>query len=493
MLFPWINGGFTIELTQKDKIGFDARTGKRETKGTFTTEASEWSSPGKDTINYRNENTFQRFGPYHLFSFDYEHKFEKPGNNFILRANYSHKNEGYYSKTERFDSLICTAGWERKQESNLGLTNVEINYNLPFAKDNQFEVGGGMRYDDGRHSDSLFILDTTINKYQVHLLYCHQTYYLKRNRWAYSTISGAWGKFKGKIGLRTEFWEQRLIAQYEGDTYPLKMIDFFPSLHLSYQLPKEQQMMASYSRRINRPLIQLLYPYLFWSDPRTRTQGNPNLYPASIHSFEIGYFLPIKESRVSTEIFYRLTDNASDFIASVDSGQIMITSPRNVGSSYALGAEIRFDLNLFKWWRLTLGGEMFNYQIRGKDLQRREFTYNGNITGSFQIGNSQIDLQGFFDGPSISAQGKRSGFSHATLTFNHQFFGRQFNIFGEVSNPFRQKWYSSSEGKEFKTEYHSESPGPTITLGLTYNFNNYRFQRRRSSEIEQELQREGAE
>ncbi|MEN9979947.1 MAG: TonB-dependent receptor, partial [candidate division WOR-3 bacterium] len=114
-------------------------------------------------------------------------------------------------------------------------------------------------------------------------------------------------------------------------------LDFFPTLHLSYQLPRGQQMMASYARRINRPTARNLRPYLIWTDPNTRTEGNPELKPEFVHSFDFGYLLPIGGNRLSAEIYYRITQNAIDHIRSVDSENIIVSIPRNVGSSSALG------------------------------------------------------------------------------------------------------------------------------------------------------------
>ncbi|MEO0021795.1 MAG: hypothetical protein ABIK48_06430 [candidate division WOR-3 bacterium] len=67
------------------------------------------------------------------------------------------------------------------------------------------------------------------------------------------------------------------------------------------------------------------------------------------------------------------------------------------------------------------------------------------------------------------------------------------NLFLTISDPLPPIWSSSSEGKGFKQSGWSWFVGFRATIGLTYNFNNYRFQRRRSLEIEQELQRENTD
>ena len=73
------------------------------------------------------------------------------------------------------------------------------------------------------------------------------------------------------------------------EDYTLERYDFFPTLHLSYQLPKENQLMASYSRRIDRPRGWYLEPFITWQDAYNVRQGNPGLKPEYIDSYEAGY------------------------------------------------------------------------------------------------------------------------------------------------------------------------------------------------------------
>ena len=72
-------------------------------------------------------------------------------------------------------------------------------------------------------------------------------------------------------------------------------MDWFPSLFFSYKLNKKNQLKANASRRINRPRSWHLEPFISWEDPYTVRQGNPNLLPEYIQSYEFGYIRQLEK------------------------------------------------------------------------------------------------------------------------------------------------------------------------------------------------------
>ncbi len=49
------------------------------------------------------------------------------------------------------------------------------------------------------------------------------------------------------------------------DPFTFNRFNFFPTLHLSYDLQKQQQLFASYGRRIDRPRSTWLEPFYTWN------------------------------------------------------------------------------------------------------------------------------------------------------------------------------------------------------------------------------------
>src|SRR5690606_42084128 len=70
-------------------------------------------------------------------------------------------------------------------------------------------------------------------------------------------------------------------------------LDYFrlyPSVFLSYDVGdgESDKVQLSYTRRVQRPRGWQVNPFLDISDEQNYRQGNPNLLPEDIHSFELG-------------------------------------------------------------------------------------------------------------------------------------------------------------------------------------------------------------
>ncbi len=84
--------------------------------------------------------------------------------------------------------------------------------------------------------------------------------------------------------MRAEFTYRNIEVPWINQTFNIDRIDYFPSLHTSYKFTPVSTVMASYSRRINRPGGWALEPFPTWIDANNVRIGNPNLI-AGIYKF----------------------------------------------------------------------------------------------------------------------------------------------------------------------------------------------------------------
>ena len=131
-----------------------------------------------------------------------------------------------------------------------------------------------------------------------------------RNIYAlYGIFKGESGKLGYQAGLRGEYTYRVITSEERVEDYTLERYDFFPTLHLSYQLPGENQLMASYSRRIDRPRGYYLEPFITWTDMYNVRRGNPALQPEYIDAMEMGFIHSREKSQLSLEAYYRIKHN----------------------------------------------------------------------------------------------------------------------------------------------------------------------------------------
>ena len=246
--------------------------------------------------------------------------------------------------------------------------------------------------------------------------------------------------------------------------------------------------MASYARRIQRSRGWYLEPFITWVDAFNVRQGNPDLLPEYIDSYELGYLKKIgKSNMISLESYYRITDNKVERVRSVYQENVMISNPENVGKDYSLGLEFMFSSNLFKWWEIDLMGDFHKYKVEGI-LYELYFSNTSNnwssrFNNTFIISkNTKFQINSMYNGPSARAQGESAGYYMVNAAVRQSFLDRKLSLVLQVRDIFSSaKHEFTSEGPDFYnySEYRREAP--IVTLTMSYRFNNYKPDRKSRS------------
>jgi outer membrane receptor protein involved in Fe transport len=116
-----------------------------------------------------------------------------------------------------------------------------------------------------------------------------------------------------------------------------------PNANLSYALSKTSSLRLAYSRRISRPYIYYLNPYVNRSNPISYSYGNPNLDPELTHSVELSYNNFIKTTSFNVALSVLRTGNSIEQV-SFASTQPGADDQRQRGQQYGLPAQ-RLRLN----------------------------------------------------------------------------------------------------------------------------------------------------
>jgi len=181
-------------------------------------------------------------------------------------------------------------------------------------------------------------------------------------------------KFGYKVGLRAE------SSDYKGELTDTKQtfhnqypISLFPSVFLSQKLKGDQEIQASYTRRINRPNFFQLIPFADYSDELNITQGNPALKPEFTSSFETNYIKNFKKNNtVMLSVYYKKT---TDLITSyMEPGTSPFTNKPVIKNTYinanysqTYGAEFTSQNYISKWWDMTTDINLYNGKIHSTD------------------------------------------------------------------------------------------------------------------------------
>ncbi|HLI92240.1 MAG TPA: TonB-dependent receptor, partial [Puia sp.] len=347
--------------------------------------------PSGTTYSYTNRlSTSNSVFNNHGGMLSYKHNFPKSGEELDADVNYS---QGTNNNT----NLIASNIYDIKggplttiynQQQTINGTNkyftAQTDYSLPFNEKSKFEAGARVQV---RNIYSLTDLDTVgaNNKFVVEQLLSSAFQYQDRITAAYVTYGNMYKNFTYQLGLRGESYQYNGQENFtdvdqfgrQFDTvgtfksnFPLSL---FPSVFLTQKLNDNQNLSASYTRRIDRPQFQQLFPFTDYSDSLNLSRGNPNLRPQFTNSMEIAYQLNYRATNTFLASVY--FKNTTDLITrAADTGinpvthePVIINSYINAKSGFVGGLELIGRNAITKWWDLTTNVNVYTSKINTVD------------------------------------------------------------------------------------------------------------------------------
>lgn len=306
---------------------------------------------------------------------------------------------------------------------------------------------------------------------------------------AYSTFSGKLARVEYMLGIRGEYTNREIDHAKVEEAYTLDRFDFFPSLHLSYQLFDQSQLMGSYSRRINRPGGRDLDPFPSYMNQYTIRVGNPGLEPEYTDSYDLGFMKRFGKSFVSLEGFYRQTNNLITRLTELGDDGILYLTPDNLNKDHSLGGEIMGNLNLTDWFLLNTSFSVYRYKlegtVQGESVNRESTNYNGRLNGTIRFTpESRMQVMGMYRGPSVSAQGDTKGMFFSNISYRHDLFKKKLSATLSLQDAFgTARNEGTSSGSNFKSTYRFKREPRVFMLTLSYKINNYKMDRSGQSDV----------
>ena len=175
----------------------------------------------------------------------------------------------------------------------------------------------------------------------------------------YAVYSSKIDKLGIQLGLRGEYSQTRTkslaYGQGKGDVpfFDDDYFSLFPSVFLSYALPKNNELQVNYTRRISRPWGGQLNSFTNISDSANISFGNPLLSPEFSNAFELNYIKTWEAHTLSFSGYYRSTNDVIQRIRFLEDN-IMKTTFENIAKTRAAGIELVGKNKLFDFWEILL-------------------------------------------------------------------------------------------------------------------------------------------
>ena len=316
------------------------------------------------------------------------HKFEQKDHDLMLQFNHRLRKGDEYSENILMDEAGAVSQGTRTTEKGPSRQlEIKLDYTRPIGEKHGLEAGFQLRSGTSEDGTELYVFDLDDQDFILQPDKSNNTTYLRDIYALYGIFKGESGKLGYQAGLRGEYTSRTIQADESLEDYIMERFDFFPTLHLSYQLPGENQLMASYSRRIDRPRGYYLEPFITWTDMYNVRQGNPALEPEYIDAMELGFIHSREKSQLSLEGYYRIKHNKVERTREVYEEGVLLQTFTNVGTDYSLGMEALYNIELFPWWELNLMGDLYNYRIEsesnGSPSDYRSFNWGTRVNNTF--------------------------------------------------------------------------------------------------------------
>jgi len=487
-----LRGGIDASLGMNDKLSLGGRLGYRNMQSNEELNYEEWSDPGGDSTSYLNINEGEHIHDYYSLFLDYQHRFSKKDHTISAQTTYS-KRKGEEESTSALltpDSVMASGQTQIERGPGTRL-RFKLDYTQPFGDTRKIETGYHARFERTEDINEIWEYDSITQTMVFQPEYSHTTLYNRDIHSIYGMYAGEWDALGYQLGLRGEYTNRIIELVDENQLATIDRLDYFPTAHFSYKFSSGQQIMTSYTRRIERPRPWYLEPFITWLDAYNVRMGNPALKPEYIDSYELGFQTFFGKSLFSTELYYRVTHNRVERISSTYDENVIMHTIENVGTDYALGAEFMLDLKFLKWWNVTCMANLYDYRIRsnlyGQDVSKEDFNWSTRISNEIRLLKSTtLQINTRYHSPSISSQGEREAFFLTDASLKQTFFDKALAITLQVRDVFstgkREHTYT---GEDFSYYTQRTRKSPMIMLNISFNFNNYKSERRPDENAEE--------
>lgn len=433
---------------------------------------------------------------------DYKQVLRKEGEELTANVSFGHDYEdGTNDFSQLYDIDIPDFLRNNSTTEQGRIWNFQLDYVLPFADNNgKFEAGYRSMIRNSfdtqfssvfNNVSSQFEPDYTVSndfdlQSSVHALYANYQRQITE-------------KIGAQLGLRAE---QAYLNSIYYDVDPSTPVgdretkghqDYFrlyPSLFLTYALNDQDKLQLNYSRRVQRPNGWQVNPFIDMSNETNFRQGNPNLMPQDIHSFEVGYAKNYSSWNFVSSLFYRRTndmtmpymydaDELPEEIREVVGDRSNVTFSRwdNIGSVDAAGIELVSKVTVLPWWDATLNLNGFYntttpYASFNQSSPVSTLTGNGNITNNLNLGNNlTVQVRGDYRTPMRTLQGRMLAMGSMDIAVKKDLLNRKASLMLNVRDVFNTRRFRM-ENNFGSSQMNMSHRFMRRMIGLTFT---YRF------------------
>lgn len=444
---------------------------------------------------------------------NYKHSFPKAGQELTADVTFNYGSRDENSTIENLfynpdgTAYAPSTLVENEGDDKSNQLTAQIDYVNPISENSKIEMGlRSFRNYSRSRFDAFSMTGGTPQKLPLSNNY----EYTELVNAAYATYSNKIGTFGYQLGLRAEmsdFDGLMIDSAYKfGYQYPSKIKNIwnalFPSIFLSKELGDKDQLQVNYSRRIRRPRFWQINPFIEINDPTNLRQGNPQLRPEFINSFEVNYshnygkgnFLGVLYFRNNPDDITQYSDTITTAQyqqlqnAAVDPNAILNTYI-NAGVTNRYGAEFTLQHKQGENFEITptvnLQYRTVKAQVNNLDLSNEGFNWEAKLMFNYRIMTEKstffnklaFQLMGEYESPEVIPQGRNKAQYSVDFAIRKDFLKKDkgtltFGI-NDVFNT--NRWGTIYDTDDFYQDSYRRWNVRSFRLTFSYKFGDAEF------------------
>ncbi|WP_295791098.1 TonB-dependent receptor [Mucilaginibacter sp.] len=455
---------------------------------THTFGANPFQGPYVYDLHSTQHNEFSNFD----WNFDYTHKFKKEGEELDLSTQWSHG-----TGTTNYTNLFSTQFNPNVKNNIAGLNNeftLQGDYTLPINKVFKLEAGGKGIFRRINSTSDYYSYDYTqvnndpnANFYFDNVL--SNIYKYNQNVVAgYSvftiTLPKKWSILAGMRLENTSIHGDPESLSQEVQPFNQTYLTVVPSLTIQKQLTTTQTIKLAYSKRITRPSLQFLNPFVNKSNSQAWQVGNPQLSPEVSQTLEVDYNSFIGTSILNVSAYYKHTAGLIEGIGAPyqpygpDSTTISLTRFQNVGANNSFGGSIFGTINPFKALTIIMNINAYTYKpdptglfSKDKSQNGTYIQYGGFVRASLNLPKDYVvETFAFGSSPRHTLQGTTSNFSIFGIGAKKQLMQKRLAIGLNVIEPFHANKNFTTNLSSPGYKQYSNFQLPFRSYGITFSY-----------------------
>lgn len=493
-----VKAGFDYNMSDRTSLSFSGNLSIRDNKRIEDLDYQFYKGTVETGMSDRNSTQFEDdFG--YEFNADFRHQFKRQGEELTGNASYGRdKEDGTNDFFQEYtDGRRNTSRKNVTSEDGKNI-NLQLDYVLPFSEVSKFEAGYRSQIRksfDTQFSLSLDSIGNYVPDYRISndfdfMSAVHAIYANYQNKLT--------DKIGYQIGLRGEQFELKSTyfskdpdAEEKESNAKQNFFRLYPTLFLTYDVDDNgDKVQFSYSRRVQRARGWQVNPFLNVSDDLNYRQGNPNLKPEDVHSFELSFAKTFgKVNLISSAYFNHASEVIQPFVYKIEDGRTY-SRWENMTSRNLSGFEFISKVNATKDFDFTFNLNLIHIKYNANpdyDIkERKDFAYNANLTANYRFTPTfSAQMRGEYNSSRVMAQGQMNAMKGVDVALKKDVFKKKASIMLNVRDVFNsRKMNGVTETSQLISNFEHRWMKRMVTLSLSYRFGSQDLNRSKKKEAQ---------